>query len=186
MNYHYSTILHLGFVLLSQELLPSRRNAHGDHKEGLLWFSDNSAMEMTALKGDVDMIRFGSRHSGIGNWQKVGRQVGYGSSVIRRLEKSGRKMGARPSEWKAMRGELSLTDVEVIELKGALGWQKLDRAALRVERLESGLVQLIGPKGLAAIVGRKRTPEGYYAYATNRQSYWPDNLVDGRPLRKTG
>lgn len=187
MNYHYTTILHLPYILMSDVLQASRRNAHGDHREGLLWFSTNRTMEKTASKGDVAMVRFSSLDPRVGGWRLLGREIGYSSGVIRRLEKSGRKMGAAPNEWLAMTGNLELSNVETIELQGARGWQRLDRGTLRVERLEGGSVRLLGPSGVAAMIGRKKTAEGYYAYATNSATYRPGSLLPAvETLRRTG
>lgn len=144
-------------------------------------------MERTAWKGDVAMIRFGSMDRRIMGWRIVGKNVGFTSGLIRRLEKSGRKMGAAPNEWRAMKGGLALEHVATIEVKVASGWEVLDRDALQVERLAGDSVQLIGSTGLAAIVGRKRTCEGYYAYATNCDSHQPENLLSAvNGMRRVG
>jgi hypothetical protein len=86
-----------------------------------------------------------------------------------------------------MTGDLSLEDVSVIEMKGARGWHGLDRDALRVERLEGGSVQLFGEDGLAAIVARQRTPDGYFAYGTNAALYRPERILPSAiELKETG
>lgn len=177
MNLHYSSLLHLPYILLSDELQASRRDAHGDHAEGLLWFSTNTVMERTALKQAAPAIRFSCNTDVIRPWREVAKAVGFSSGVMRRLEKSGRDMGAIPSQWRAMRGDLPLSRVASIEVLDARGWHGVERAALRVERVRGGAVQLLGPGGLVAVVARKRTPEGYFAYATNKDTCTPDNLV---------
>jgi len=180
MNFHYSTILHLPYILKAETLLPSRKEAHGNHRAGLLWFSTNIGMERTAYKSDVAPIRMGCSDAAIQPWRPIAQSIGYSNATMRRLEASGRKMGARPSDWQAMVGPLPLDRVETLEIYDARGWRELDRAALFVEGDECGVVQLFGVGGLAAIVSRQQTSEGYFAYATSSDSYAPRNLYSLR------
>jgi len=179
MKYHYTTIMHLAFILLDGHLKPSRREAHGDHREGLLWFSTNNRMEMTARKGLAAMIRFGTNDERIKHWRPQARRVGFDSGTMRRLERSGRKMGAKPSEWLAMNGALSIEDVAIIEMNVESGWESLDLDNIRVKPVAGGAVELIGVAGLAAVVARQRTPEGYFAYGTNAALYRPERILVG-------
>ena len=178
MNYHYSSLLHLPYILLSEELKASRKDAHGDHQAGLLWFSSNPLMEATAVKHNAPPIRFASDADTIGPWQTVARSVGFSSGVMRRLMRSGRKMGAVPGEWRAMVGSLPLSAVTSIEVRYAGGWHAVERSALHVECVEGGAVQLSGANGLAAIVVRQQTRQGYWAYATNELLCQPSNLLN--------
>ena len=180
MNYHYSTLLHLPFILSSETLQASRRDAHGDHDAGLLWFSTNKTMERTALKGSVGAIRYCCAGDEVQPWRDVARSVGFCSGTMRRLEASGRKMGATPSEWRAMVGDLPLARVEQIQFYDGRDWHGLNRNALRVETGLGDAVHLFGPGGLVAVVARRRTSEGYFAYATHSDLYSPDNLVFDR------
>ena len=177
MNYHYSTLLHLPFILSSETLQASRRDAHGDHDAGLLWFSTNKTMERTALKGSVGAIRYCCAGDEVQPWRGVARSVGFCSGTMRRLEASGRKMGATPSEWRAMVGNMDLSDVDRIEVRIAGGWHGVERAALHVEDVAGGAVLLHGPGGLVATVVRHRTADGYFAYATNSDSCRMDRLL---------
>lgn len=183
MNYHYSSLLHLPYILLSGELKSSRREAHGDHREGLLWFSNNPVMERTAMKHSAPSIRFAYDGREVRPWRAVAKEVGFTSSVMRRLEKSGRAMGALPSQWLAMRGKLALEKVGDIEILYAGGWHGVERAALHVEGVEGGAVRLSGPGGEVAIVVRQRTIEGYYAYATSSDRWRLANLLSGEYRR---
>jgi hypothetical protein len=177
MNYHYSSLLHLPYILLSDELKASRRDAHGDHLEGLLWFSCNPVIERTAIKQSAPPLRFAYSGDEVLPWRGVAKTVGFTSGVMRRLEKSGRAMGALPSQWLAKRGNLALPRVQDIEILYAGGWHGVDRTALHVERVEGGAVRLLGPGGEVAVVLRQRTPQGYYAYATNADTCQLQNLL---------
>jgi len=177
MNYHYSSLLHLPYILLSEELKASRKDAHGDHQAGLLWFSSNPVMEATAVKQSAPPVRFASDADTIGPWQAAARSVGFRSGVMRRLMRSGRKMGAVPGEWRAMVGSLPLSAVTSIEVRFAGGWHAVERSALDVEHVQGGAVRLTGPSGLVAIVIRQQTREGYWAYATNEGLCQPANLL---------
>ena len=177
MNHHYSSLLHLPYILLSDALNASRRDAHGPHSNGLLWFSTNRVMEATAFKRSAPPIRFLSALDRIGDWQAAARSVGFSSAVMRRLERSGRQMGATPSEWRAMVGNMDLSDVDRIEVRIAGGWHGVERAALHVEDVAGGAVLLHGPGGLVATVVRHRTADGYFAYATNSDSCGMDGLM---------
>lgn len=134
-------------------------------------------MERSALKGDIPMVRFASNNQGLIRWRNAAKEVGFSNAVMRRLEASGRKMRAVPSEWWAIVGDLTLEEVDRIELLGAHGWVGLDRAALCVEKAEGGSVRLSGPGGLAAFVVRKQNTEGCSAYATNNASLNSENLL---------
>lgn len=177
MNHHYSSLLHLPYILLSEELEASRKDAHGSHQAGLLWFSRNPVMEATAVKQNAPPIRFASDADTIGPWQAVARSVGFSSSVMRRLMRSGRKMGAVPGEWRAMVGALPMSAVTSIEVRAAGGWHAIERSALHVEHVEGGAVRLTGPNGLVAIVIRQQTRQGYWAYASNERLCQPANLL---------
>jgi hypothetical protein len=177
MNYHYSSLLHLPYILLSEELKASRKDAHGDHQAGLLWFSRNPVMEATAVKQNATPVRFASDADTIGPWQAVARSVGFSSGVMRRLMRSGRKMGAVPGQWRAMVGSLPLSAVTSIEVRYAGGWHAIERSTLHVDHVAGGAVRLTSPNGLVGIVIRQQTREGYWAYATNEGLCQPANLL---------
>lgn len=177
MNRHYTTLLHLPYILESGSLRASRRTAHGDHDAGLLWFSINSIQEASAIKGTATPVRLSYSGEKVTSWQRVAKSVGFSSAVIRRLERSGRQMGAKPGEWRALVGDVALDDIDAIEVSIAGGWHAVERDALRVTRLKSGAVQLHGPGGVVATVARQRTIEGYFAYATCATELDPGRLL---------
>ena len=177
MNFHYSTLLHLPFILESEVLQASRRDAHGAHAAGLLWFSTNLVMERTALKKNAIPVRFKSQSAPVCDWRTVTKAVGFSTAVMRRLERSGRAMGGLPHQWRALIGDLPLSAVDRIELLNEGAWQEVDRDALMVSRVSDDALRLDGPGGLVAVVARQKTAEGYFAYATNQALCNPGNLV---------
>ena len=185
MNYHYTTAVHLGFILESGLLKPSRREAHGNHTEGLLWFSTNKSLERTAYKRGMHAVRFASSHVDIEPWQRVAKRVGFSSGTLRRIQATGRKMGAVPGEWRAMTGQLAVADVDAIEMQVAGRWQTLNPSVLQTEADGESAVRLFGPGGLAVCAVRTRTEEGFYMYGVNSAFYRPENLLE-RPVDSHG
>ena len=180
MNYHYTTAVHLAFILQSGVLKPSRREAHGSHTEGLLWFSTNTSQERTAYKRVAHPVRIASRDPGIQPWRRVAKRVGFTSGTMRRLEASGRKMGAIPGEWQAMTGPIALSTVEAIELRLGGRWQTLNPAVLRAEQDGDSAVRLFGPGGIAVFAIRKRSEEGFFVYGADSAFYRAENLLERR------
>ena len=182
MVFHYSTLLHLAYILDSGVLVPSRREAHGNHRFGLLWFSRNGVMERTALKSDAPMVRFGSEDPRITPWKPMARKAGYTSGVIRRLEKSGRKAGATPSDWLAVNESLPIEDMS-IEVQIGGKWLNVNRSQLTTVRGANGTLELAGAEGTVAVVGRTMSQEGVYLYGTAADLMQPENLLDGAKRR---
>lgn len=178
MYFHYTSVMHLPFILESDRLVPSRRQAHGDHRFGLLWFSANTKIEPTAWKSDVAVARLGSNEHRIRPWREVARRAGFSSAVIRRLEASGRKTGAVPGEWFAAKAALPIREMSLeVLLNGR--WEPIAWEEMESERVGGAEIALFGPGGLVAVVQRTRSGEGYWCYATNRALYSPGHLVAG-------
>jgi len=182
MKYHYTSILHFPFIVHSGKLRRSRRRAHGNHRRGLLWFSDNPVMEGTARKEHGAAVRFGSRASDIERWRNVAKAAGYGNAVMSGLERSGRKMGATPGQWWATGRDVDLDEIEVIEIRLHGQWWPIDLSVLNIREAQADVLELRGPGGLAAIVGRRRTASGFYLYGMNKDSYRPGNVLPGVAL----
>lgn len=167
MNYHYTTLLHLPHILVKGWLHPSRADAHGQHAGGLLWFSRNEVLERSAYKADVPMVRFSSTRAGVLPWKLAAAQVGFTAGQMRRLEKSGRAMGASPSEWYALVGGLSLAMIDSLELRWQGQWQMVSPDGLEVVTEDTGALTLHSPAGVVIssarleILGQRGT--GYRA-----------------------
>ncbi|MEI2422539.1 hypothetical protein V6O07_19835 [Arthrospira platensis SPKY2] len=158
--YHYTTLLHLPFILASGWLDPSRREAHGDHFGGLLWFSSNETLERSALKADVPTLRFAYGRANLAPWRVAAGRVGFTAGQMRRLEKNGRAMGACPSEWYALVGGLSLALIERLELRWRGQWREVHPAGLEVERVRDQAVMLKTPAGIAITSARFIAADG--------------------------
>lgn len=174
-QYHYTSLLHLPFILLDNQLAPSRRDAHGNHRAGLLWFSQNARMEPTARKGDIVPVRFRSTNPSIVAWRQAARAVGFESGTMRRLERSGRAVGATPGQWRAKIGGLIRPDNLEIRLQGE--WKHINPGSLKVAVGQRNALELWGAGGLVLVSGRQRTEEGYFLYASAASLYTPDNLL---------
>ena len=170
MLYHHSTLMHLPFVLASGALEPSRAEAHGAQR-GLLWLSTNAAGEASAAKlapsgalRGYPRVRYGVDVRLAMPWIQAAKLAGYSSATRWRLEATGRRMGAAPSEWWARLDRLPLAGVASIDVHVAGRWIALDRNALRVERRGAEALRL-HVADLAYDVDRMRAASGEWGYA---------------------
>jgi hypothetical protein len=169
---HYSTALHLPWILASDALLPSRADAHGRDHRGVLWFSTNPDHERSANKrgarnGEgVPRVRFATEHAQAMPWRAVARRAGYSHAVAARLEAAGRRMGAAPSEWWARLLPLPLSLVAAIEWNDSGVWQPLDLARLHAEVIGPGAMRMHMSATHFYDVVRTRWADGEWAYAT--------------------
>lgn len=187
MFYHYTSLLHLPFILLDGQLKPSRRQAHGPHSQGLLWFSVNRERERSVGHEGVPLVRFASEDGQIETWRKAAKSVGFSQATMRRLELSGRKMGSAPTEWRAKVGGCSLEATLSLEIYfSAWGWQPVERSVLCVESQRDGSLLLVGPGGTVVHVIRGRAVDGMHAYAANRESMNGLATLEPTRLERTG
>lgn len=174
--YHYSTVLHLPFILASGELQPSRADSHGHNHLGVLWFSSNTALERTIVKRGTapgfapPYVRWRVAADEAVRWPQIGRLAGYRQHTIRGLEHAGRAMGALPGEWWGQLSAYRLERPNGLEVRVGSRWMALHGAALSVEP-----VRVAGLEGLRLWAGgdricdvaRMRAPDGAWGYATN-------------------
>lgn len=174
--FHYTTALHLPFILATGALLPSRADAHGAGQRGVLWFSSNTAMERTVVKRRMagcvtpPYIRWRVSAPEALHWPQIGRHAHYPQHTIRGLEQAGRRMGGIPGEWWGQLDRLSLSDCPSLEVRHLGAWRVLDPMRLSVTSLHhpSGQVIRMTLDGRPLmVVLRKAAADGAWAYATD-------------------
>jgi hypothetical protein len=184
--YHYSTVLHLPFILASGELQPSRPDSHGHGHHGVLWYSTNAQLERTIVKRGTapdfapPYVRWRVAADEAVRWPQIGRLAGYRQHTIRGLEAAGRAMGARPGEWWGQLSPYRLDRPNGLEVRVGSRWMALHGAALGVEP-----VRVAGLEGLRLRVGgnrvcdvvRIRASDGAWGYATNTATARFDHLL---------
>jgi hypothetical protein len=185
--YHYSTVLHLPFILHAGALEPSRADAHGGGHRGVLWFTTNSRLEATVAKKTLGAIRPPYLRWAVAapsslRWPAIGRAAGYGATTIRGLERAGRAMGGVPSEWWGQLGPLGLENARALELLYSGSWLPLDTRGLAVEEVAGRygpMLRLTDHGERVVDVGRVRHESGEWAYLANTATARFDRLVDG-------
>lgn len=133
--YHYTTVnFHLAKIFASGVLRPSAAGCE-PHELPLLWFSKHPHWEPTATKGDLGVspkVAFAQHMEWAGcarfslpaddprlmEWPDACKYAGIRRDVRRALEVSGRRMGAKPSDWLAIAGAVPLADVRLQRLDG--------------------------------------------------------------------
>lgn len=174
--YHYSTVLHLPFILASGELQPSRPDSHGQNHLGVLWFSSSATLERTIVKRGTapgfapPYVRWRVAADEAVRWPQIGRLAGYRQHTIRGLEHAGRAMGATPGEWWGQLSAYRLERPNGLEVRVGSRWMALHWVALSVEP-----VRVAGLEGMRLRAGgdricdvaRMRAPDGAWGYATN-------------------
>ena len=184
--FHYSTVLHLPFILASGELQPSRPESHGEHQRGVLWYSTNASLERTIVKRGTapgfapPYVRWRVAADEAVRWPQIGRLAGYRQHTIRGLEHAGRVMGATPGEWWGQLSPYRLDRPNGLEVRVGSSWMALHGAALSVAPVRvAGLDGLRLKAGGDRIcdVARMRAPDGAWGYATNNATARFDLLL---------
>jgi hypothetical protein len=190
--YHYSTALHLPFILRAGALIASREDAHGVGHRGVLWFSTNAHLERTVVKrmaGGVvpPYVRWQVVDAAQTlRWPAIGRAAGYRATTIRGLERAGRVMGGVPSEWWGQFEVLPLDRVASLEVRCGARWLEIDTHSLRVEAFDRAgheLLRLSVDGATVCEVARLQTGEGEWAYATHAATARFDRLIDAAEAR---
>lgn len=130
------------------------------------------------------MIRFAASDDIGREWTEIARGVGFSSGTMRRLAKSGRKIGAIPAQWRATVDAVPIASVVSIEARTGLGWCELDQAQLLPVACGGDRAELFYHDKRVLIAARQKTSDGFYAYATNQASYAPERLEAHGRMRR--
>lgn len=126
--FHFAPWIKLAAIVKSRSLLPSNAGAAGE--KPLLWLSANQQWEPTATKMvsskrgprllsfDEQVDRFGCVRFGLDasdrrllSWSNACKVADIGREERRRLERTGKRLGADPADWFAVAASLPLCEL---------------------------------------------------------------------------